>query len=72
METVEITDLTKIFKTKRARSVEAVKNLSLTVRQGEVIGFLGPNGAGKSTTIKILMGLITPTSGQARPMSTLV
>jgi len=68
MEPIEITDLSKSFKTKRARSVEAVKNLSLTVKQGEVIGFLGPNGAGKSTTIKILMGLIKPTSGQARIM----
>lgn len=68
MEAVEIADLTKTFKTKHARSVEAIKNLFLTVKRGEVIGFLGPNGAGKSTTIKILMGLIKPTSGQARIM----
>lgn len=68
METIEIVDLTKTFKTKRAQSVEAVKNLSLTVKRGEVIGFLGPNGAGKSTTIKILIGLIRPSSGQARIM----
>ena len=68
MEPIVITDLTKYFKAKRARSVEAVKNLSLTVKHGEVIGFLGPNGAGKSTTIKILMGLIKPTSGHARIM----
>jgi ABC-2 type transport system ATP-binding protein len=41
----------------------AVESLTLTVRQGEVFGFLGPNGAGKSTTMKMLMGLVFPTSG---------
>jgi ABC-2 type transport system ATP-binding protein len=43
----------------------AVRNLSLTVRRGEIFGFLGPNGAGKSTSIKILLGLVRPTSGKA-------
>jgi ABC-2 type transport system ATP-binding protein len=43
----------------------AVKSLTLQVMQGEVFGFLGPNGAGKTTSIKILLGLITPTSGKA-------
>jgi len=43
----------------------AVSNLSLTVRRGEVFGFLGPNGAGKSTSIKMLLGLVKPSSGQA-------
>jgi ABC-2 type transport system ATP-binding protein len=47
------------------RSVTALEGLDLEVRQGEVFGFLGPNGAGKTTTIKMLMGLIYPTSGQA-------
>ncbi len=42
----------------------AVQDLTLTVPAGEVFGFLGPNGAGKSTTIKMLMGLVTPTAGQ--------
>jgi len=41
----------------------AVNNLNLTVRAGEFFGFLGPNGAGKSTTIKMLTGLLRPTSG---------
>jgi len=43
----------------------AVSNLSLTVRRGEIFGFLGPNGAGKSTSIKMLLGLVKPSSGQA-------
>jgi ABC-2 type transport system ATP-binding protein len=43
----------------------AVSNLSLAVRRGEVFGFLGPNGAGKSTSIKMLLGLVKPSSGQA-------
>jgi ABC-2 type transport system ATP-binding protein len=43
----------------------AVKGLTLQVKQGEVFGFLGPNGAGKTTSMKMLLGLITPTSGEA-------
>ena len=43
----------------------AVRNLSLTVRRGEIFGFLGPNGAGKSTSIKMLLGLVKPTGGEA-------
>jgi ABC-2 type transport system ATP-binding protein len=43
----------------------AVRDLTLQVRQGEVFGFLGPNGAGKTTSIKMLLGLIAPTSGSA-------
>jgi ABC-2 type transport system ATP-binding protein len=45
------------------KKVRAVEDLSLEVRRGEIFGFLGPNGAGKTTTIKMLMGLIFPTSG---------
>ena len=41
----------------------ALKNVSFTINEGEFIGYIGPNGAGKSTTIKILTGIITPTSG---------
>ncbi len=47
------------------KKVTAVDLLSLEVRRGEVFGFLGPNGAGKTTTLKMLMGLIYPTSGTA-------
>lgn len=43
----------------------AVADLTLTVRQGEVFGFLGPNGAGKTTSVKMLLGLVAPTSGRA-------
>jgi len=46
--------------------VEAVKGISFRVEPGEVIGFLGPNGAGKSTTLKMLTGVLHPTSGEAR------
>lgn len=44
----------------------AVADLTLNVQRGEVFGFLGPNGAGKTTSVKMLLGLVTPTSGQAR------
>ena len=50
---------------KRFGSFTALHGLSLDVRQGEVFGFLGPNGAGKSTTLRLLLGLIRPTSGSA-------
>jgi ABC-2 type transport system ATP-binding protein len=51
--------------TKRFGRVRAVEGLDLTVPRGSLFGFLGPNGAGKSTTIRILTGLIRPTSGDA-------
>ena len=48
------------------RDVEAVKNISFRIEAGERVGFLGPNGAGKTTTLKMLSGLLFPTSGQIR------
>ncbi len=51
---------------KRFGDFVAVDGINLEVREGEVFGFLGPNGAGKSTTIRMLCGLLTPTSGRAR------
>lgn len=50
--------------TKRYSGVAALENLDLEVAQGEVVGYLGPNGAGKTTTIRLLLGLIQPTSGR--------
>ncbi|TMR98524.1 ABC transporter ATP-binding protein [Nonomuraea basaltis] len=51
---------------KRFGSVTAVRDLSLTVGEGEVVGLLGPNGAGKSTTLHMLLGLITPDAGSIK------
>jgi ABC-2 type transport system ATP-binding protein len=65
MNPIEIENLTKTFRGKKGRRVEALKNLTLSVSRGEVFGFLGPNGAGKSTTIKTLLGQIRPTDGSA-------
>jgi len=68
MNAIEITGLCKQFTGKRMTKIEALKGLDLTVAAGEVFGFLGPNGAGKSTTIKLVMGLLRPTSGNAKIM----
>ncbi len=57
---IETHNLRKVFDRK-----VAVEDLSLSVERGEVFGFLGPNGAGKTTSIKMLLGLIAPSSGQA-------
>lgn len=46
------------------KTVRAVDNISMTVEQGEIVGYLGPNGAGKSTTIKMMTGVLEPTSGE--------
>ena len=67
MNIIECTSLTKIFQDFWGRDkVRAVDNLDLEVFPGEVFGLLGPNGSGKSTTIKLLLGLLFPTSGSAR------
>ncbi len=44
--------------------IKAVDNISFTIDKGEIVGFIGPNGAGKSTTIKMMSGILTPTSGE--------
>ncbi len=62
--TIKTIGLTKTYKGRKGRQVEALKDLNLEIYKGEIFGFLGPNGAGKSTTIKILMGLIFPTEGK--------
>ena len=61
---IETHDLTKVYEGPlRGQDVRAVQNLDLTVYSGEIFGYLGPNGSGKTTTIKLLLGLIFPTSG---------
>lgn len=63
---VETRNLSKIYRDFWGRQkVRALKALDLEVRRGEIFGLLGPNGSGKSTTIKLLLGLLFPTSGQA-------
>jgi len=68
MNAIEIVGLCKQFTGKRMTKVDALKGLDLEIAKGEVFGFLGPNGAGKSTTIKLVMGLLRPTSGSSRIM----
>ncbi|MGQ0736281.1 MAG: ABC transporter ATP-binding protein [Acidobacteriota bacterium] len=68
MPAIETENLTKDYFVGfwRPRPYRALDQLTLSVDEGEIFGFLGPNGAGKSTTLKLLMGLIFPTSGSAR------
>jgi ABC-2 type transport system ATP-binding protein len=62
---VAVTGLTKVFAVPfRRQSIVAVRDLDLRVKPGEVYGLLGPNGSGKSTTLKIVLGLVSPTGGQ--------
>ena len=65
MDAIKISGLSKQFSGKKMTKVDALKELDLSIAAGEVFGFLGPNGAGKSTTIKLVMGLLRPTSGSA-------
>lgn len=60
MGIIETENLTKYY-----GDVTGIKDLSLSVREGEILGFIGPNGAGKSTTIRLLLSLIYPSSGSA-------
>jgi ABC-2 type transport system ATP-binding protein len=68
MAAIEILGLEKTYMIGfwRKRPKRALHPLHLTVEEGEIFGFLGPNGAGKTTTLKMLMGLVFPTSGSAR------
>ena len=56
----------KSFFKRKFKDVKAVQRVSFQIGQGEIVGFLGPNGAGKTTTLKMLSGLLYPTSGDAR------
>ena len=84
MSLIEVRDLTKSYRVYKKREglkesirglfqreyseVQAVKGIDLDVQQGEFVAFLGPNGAGKTTTLKLLSGVINPTSGTAKVM----
>ncbi len=79
---IEVSNLTRVFRTykkppgfwsgvkglfhREFEEISAAKDISFTIAEGEFVGFLGPNGAGKTTTLKMLAGLIHPTSGTAR------
>ena len=82
MPAIEVTGLTKTFRTykkepgftgalkglfrRKYEETVAVKDVRFNIEPGELVGFLGPNGAGKTTTLKMLAGLLYPTSGSAR------
>lgn len=79
MSFIKVKNLTKTFKVSKRNSgiraalksffkreyqyIDAVKDISFEIKKGEIVGYIGPNGAGKSTTIKMLSGILTPTSG---------
>src|SRR6059058_1937871 len=82
MSAIEASGLTKIYRTYRKEGglrgslkglikrkydeTRAADDISFTIEEGELVGFLGPNGAGKTTVLKMLSGLLNPTSGDAR------
>ena len=64
---IETEGLTKVYEGAfKSQDVLALKDLTIQVNEGEIFGYLGPNGSGKTTTIKLLLGLIFPTSGTMR------
>ncbi|HVZ81277.1 MAG TPA: ABC transporter ATP-binding protein [bacterium] len=84
MSIIEVQDLSKIYRTQKRlpgiggafkglfnrqfTEIRAVDGVSFSIEEGELVGFLGPNGAGKTTTLKMLSGILYPTSGTARVM----
>jgi len=64
MPLVQAEHISKTFLAPKGKSVEAVRDVSLTVDRGEILGLLGPNGAGKTTFLRILGTIISPTSGR--------
>lgn len=82
MPTIQVKNLSKTYESYRKKAgltgsffsllkreklkVEAVKNISFEIAEGELVGFLGPNGAGKTTTLKILAGILYPTAGEVK------
>ena len=82
MSLIEVKNITKTFKVplkeegkfaniksfikRKYKYLEAIKDISFSVKKGEIVGYIGPNGAGKSTTIKILSGILVPDSGDVK------
>jgi ABC-2 type transport system ATP-binding protein len=67
---LELKGVSKTFRSGFAmRAVQALKGVNLTIQKGEIFGYLGPNGAGKTTTLKIIVGIIFPSSGYIRVLS---
>lgn len=67
---LELKEVSKTFRTGfTMKAVQALKGVSLTINRGEIFGYLGPNGAGKTTTLKIIVGIIFPTSGHVSVLS---
>jgi ABC-2 type transport system ATP-binding protein len=64
-QAIAVKNLSKVYKGKLGDGVAAVDSINFEVNQGEIFGFIGPNGAGKTTTIKMLLGLLFQTSGEA-------
>src|SRR5258708_7650941 len=62
---IQVQNLSKRFAAAGGRMIDAVQGVSFTVAAGEVYGLLGPNGAGKTTTLRMVIGLLQPTSGEA-------
>ena len=62
-EAIVVDQLTKVYEGRLGDQLPAVKDVSFSVREGEIFGFIGPNGAGKTTTIKTMLGLLFPTLG---------
>ena len=63
---VAVEGLTRVFRRRGAPALTAVDAMSFRIAPGEAVGYIGANGAGKSTTIKMLTGILAPTSGTAR------
>ena len=84
MPIIEVENLSKIYRTQKRlpglggafkglfnrkyTEVRAVDDVSFSIEEGELVGFLGPNGAGKTTTLKMLSGILFPTTGTAKVM----